>query len=413
MKQAVWVLGAGMVGTSCALELQRRGYAVTLLDRRGVAEETSFGNAGLLSYSNITPIADPELLTRLPQLILNRDADFKLHYPHLWSLLPWLLRFLLRCRRKVYLRDGDAMASLTLPSIDLHRQWIAEAGVQRLMNQGGALKLYRQPGTLRRDDLERELLDQCEVKYTMLDAAQVYELEPDLKRIFHGGMLIDDTVSIRDPQKLCQAYARLFEEAGGMLRRDEIRALQQRDDGWAIDTDRGTEAIGKVVVCLGAWTPQLLAPLGYRNPLAIERGYHRLFRAQPGCRLTRPIYDTDASYVMAPMESGLRVSTGSNLVHREVAPDPSQVERVTPRVREAFPVEDEIFTAPWMGRRPTVPDSLPLIGPAPGRQNLWLAFAHSHMGFTMGPMTAQLIANDIDGAPQPIVTDFFDPARYL
>lgn len=413
MREPVWVLGAGMVGVSCALELQRRGYAVTLVDRRGVAEETSYGNAGLLSYSNITPIADPELLRRLPRLVLNRDADFQLHYPHLFSLLPWLLRFLWRCRRRTYLNDGASMAALTLPSIDLHRQWIAEAGMQALINPGGALKLYRHAGSVWRDDLERELLDRCGVKYRLLDAAQVYELEPDLKRIFHRGMLIDDTLSIRDPGKLGQAYARLFSEAGGTLRRAEIRALTPSAGGWEVACDGEIERVGRVVVCLGAWTPALLAPLGYRNPLAIERGYHRLFQAQPGRRLTRAIYDTDASYVMAPMDAGLRVSTGSNLVHRETAPDLTQIERVTPRVREAFPVESGDFGEPWMGRRPTVPDTLPLIGPAPRHDNLWLAFAHSHMGFTMGPMTAKLIANFIEDAAQPDHIDAYAPGRYL
>lgn len=413
MRQPVWVLGAGMVGTSCALELQRRGYAVRLVDRRGVAEETSFGNAGLLSYSNITPIADPELLGRLPRLALNLDADLKLHYPHLFSLLPWLARFLSRCRRGAYLDDGAAMATLTLPSIDLHRQWIADAGVQGLMNRGGALKLYRQPGSTGRDKLERELLDRCGVRYSLLDRDGVYDLEPDLKPVFDSGMLIEDTISIRSPQKLCQAYYRLFTEAGGVLHRDEVRALSPLADGWEIVGSDGSETVDRVVVCLGAWTPRLLRPLGYRNPLAIERGYHRVFHARAGCRLSRPIYDTDASYVMAPMEEGLRVTTGSNLVHRETEPDLSQLERVTPRVYEAFPVETGPFDTPWMGRRPTVPDTLPLIGRAPGRAGLWLAFAHSHMGFTMGPMTAVLIANDIGGRQQPFDTAPFDPARYL
>lgn len=139
MTQPVLVLGAGIVGISCAFELQRRGYQVTLIDRRGPGEETSSGNAGILSYSNITPLADPALLPRLHRLILNLDADFLMHYPHLVSLFPWLLRFVLRCRRKTFLHDGDAMAALTLASIDLHKKWIAQAKAQDLLNQVGGL----------------------------------------------------------------------------------------------------------------------------------------------------------------------------------------------------------------------------------------------------------------------------------
>jgi len=129
--------------------------------------------------------------------------------------------------------------------------------------------------------------------------------------------------------------------------------------------------------------------------------------------LSRPIFDVDGSYVMAPMDMGLRVSTASNLVHRETAPDPRQVMQVMPRVCEAFPIDKTLLDEPWMGRRPTVPDSLPIIGPAPRHENLWLAFAHSHMGFTMGPITGQLIANYISGAEQPFALTAYSPARYL
>jgi D-amino-acid dehydrogenase len=413
MKQPVFVLGAGMVGISCALELQRRGYPVTLIDRCGPGEETSSGNAGILSYSNVTPIASPALLGRLHQLILNREADLLLHYPHLLSLIPWLARFLSRCRRKTYLADGDAMSRLTLASVEVHKQWIAEAGAQHLLNQGGGLKLYRDRKTFMRDQLERELLQRCGIKHTLLKAEQIYEYEPDLKRIFVQAVLIDDTISIRNPEKLCKAYAQMFVAAGGQLRRADIRSLQPANGAWELTTDQGSESVARVVVCMGAWTPEIIGPLGYSNPLAIERGYHTILSPAADAGLSRPIFDVDGSYVMAPMEMGLRVTTGSNLVHRETAADPRQVAQVMPRVREAFPVDKILLHEPWMGRRPTVPDSLPIIGPAPRHENLWLAFAHSHMGFTMGPITGQLITNYISGAEQPFALTACSPARYL
>lgn len=413
MKQSVTVLGAGIVGISCALELQRRGYQVTLVDRRDPGEETSSGNAGLLSYSNITPLADPALLPRLPRMLLNLDADFLMHYPHLPSLLPWLARFLLRCRRETFLLDGDAMSALTLASVDLHRQWIEKAGLQSLLNQGGGLKLYRRRQSFLRDQLERELLQECGVMHTLVNADQVYQLEPDLNRVFAQGVLIDQTISIRNPEKLCKAYAQLFVEAGGRLSRVAVRALRPAGNGWSLTTEAGEQAAEKVVVCMGAWTPELISPLGYANPLAIERGYHMVVSAAPGKQLSRPIFDVDASYVMAPMEMGLRVTTGSNLTRREAPPDPRQLGRVMPRVREAFPIDRELLQEPWMGRRPTVPDTLPIIGPAPRHDNLWLAFAHSHMGLTLGPISGVLIANFIGGEQQPFSPEACNPGRYL
>ncbi len=413
MTQPVVVLGAGIVGICCALELQRRGYQVTLIDRRGPGEETSSGNAGILSYSNITPLADPSLLPRLHRLILNLDDDLLVHYPHLISLFPWLLRFVLRCRRETYLHDGDEMAALTRASVELHKQWIVEARAQELLNRVGGLKLYRHRQTFLRDQLERELLDRCAVKHTLLDPDQVTELEPDLKPIFAQGVLIDESVSIRNPEKLCKAYAQMFAAAGGQVRRASVQSLRQSAKAWELTTDQGTETVTRLVVCMGAWTPEIIGQLGYSNPLAIERGYHTIFAPGESASLSGPIFDVDASYVMAPMDMGLRVTTGSNLTRREARPNPRQVARVIPRVREAFPVGEVITQDPWMGRRPTVPDTLPLIGPAPRHENLWLAFAHSHMGLTMGPITGQLIANFISGAKQPFSTLACDPARYL
>ncbi len=413
MVRSVFVLGAGIVGISCALVLQRRGFKVTLLDRRGPGEETSSGNAGILSYSNITPLADPALLPRLHRLILNRDNDFLMHYPHFLSLLPWLLNFVGRCRRRLYLNDGGAMSQLTLASIELHKKWINEAGLETLLNSAGGLKLFRTQKAFLDQQLERELLESSGVRFTHLDADQIREIEPDLKPIFKRGVLIDESVSLRNPEKLCKAYAEMFRAAGGEIRRAGVRAIEPRGQEWALFTESGVELVESLVLCLGAWTPELLGPLGYRNPLAIERGYHTILAPADGKRLSRPIFDVDASYVMAPMEMGLRVSTGTNLTRGETAPTPTQVQRVLPRVREAFPVGDILLEQPWMGRRPTVPDTLPLIGAAPSHRNLWLAFAHSHMGLTLGPISGELIANFIGGEKQPFAVAACDPARYL
>jgi len=305
------------------------------------------------------------------------------------------------------------MAALTLASIDLHKQWIAEAQVQDLLNPVGGLKLYRHRQTFLRDRLERELLERCEVKHTLLDAGQICELEPDLKPIFARGVLIDESVSIRNPEKLCKAYAQMFVEAGGQIRLANVQSLRQQADDWVLTTDQGVETTPRLVVCMGAWTPELIGQLGYSNPLAIERGYHTIFSSAGATRLSHPIFDVDASYVMTPMDTGLRVTTGTNLTRHETAPDPRQVTLVIPRVREAFPVGEVVTRDPWMGRRPTVPDTLPLIGPAPRHRNLWLAFGHSHMGLTMGPITGQLIANFISGTEQQISPRACDPARYL
>lgn len=411
--EKVTVLGAGIVGICCALELQQKGYQVTLIDRSGFGEETSYGNAGLLSISSVTPLASPVLLNRLFRLATNQEDDFLLRYSHLPWLLPWLTKFLLRCNRKDYVNDGIAMSRLTLPSIDKHLNWIKQSKAEHLLNPVGALKLYRNQQTFYNNTLERELYDQCGVKYSTIDKAECHDLEPDLHPVFEKGLLIEETQSLRDPQALSQCYADLFLSLGGQFKQVNVRQIISRSNQWEIISEQGKETVDKLVVCLGAWTPTLLKSLGYRNPIAIERGYHTVFQAESGKCLNRPVFDVDSGFVIIPMNDGLRVTTGSNMVYRDTVETPIQVDKVTPQVKEAFPVEKIILDEPWMGRRPSTPDSLPIIGPAPRHENLWLAFGHSHMGLTTGPMTGELIAESISSDHHSIPAESYSPSRYL
>jgi len=412
-KNTITVLGAGMVGICCGIELQRRGFQVQLIDRRGPGEEASSGNAGILSLSSIAPLASPALLPRLPRLAANLDTDFLLHYPHLPRLLPWLVRFLARCNRKSYLHDGRLIDALTVPSVAAHLELIRASKAQHLVNASGGLKLYRNLQTYHRDKLERDLFDICGLNYLVLEGQEIGSLEPDIANIFNKAVLIEDSISIINPESLCKSYAKYFQQLGGELKRAEVTLVSHEKDQWRLHTTEGLELAERLVICMGAWTPELIRQLGYSNPIAIERGYHTVFSAQPGKSLSRPIFDVDSSYVMIPMDMGLRVTSGSNLVHRDTVTTPRQIEKIIPRVREAFPVERILLEKPWMGSRPSTPDSLPIIGPAPRHKNLWLAFAHAHMGFTMGPITGQIIADYVTGETQILPVEAYLPNRYI
>ena len=192
-----------------------------------------------------------------------------------------------------------------------------------------------------------------------------------------------------------------------------MEKLELAGQKWKVSTASKSQIEDRLVLAMGAWTPKLLEMIGYKNPIAMERGYHTIVNSIGGATLSHPIFDVDASYVMSEMDMGFRISTGTNLVHREAEPDPHQVTKVLPWVREAFPIGEEQLETPWMGRRPTPPDSLPLIGPAPRHKNLWLAFGHSHMGLTMGPMTGVLIADILQNQPSSIDRLPYSPDRYL
>jgi len=225
---------------------------------RGPGEETSSGNAGILSLSSIAPLASPELITRLLKLVTNLDTDFRLHYRHLPRLLPWIVRFLTRCNVKQYMEDGQLIDALTVPSVAAHRDLIGECKAQHLINQSGCLRLYRNLQSYRKDELERELFNLCQVNYSTLDRHEIHDLEPDLTDIFVRAILINDSISITNPESLCKYYAEYFRTLGGELKQSEVTQISQESNLWRIVTSDGIEHIERLLIALGASTPELI-----------------------------------------------------------------------------------------------------------------------------------------------------------
>ena len=175
----------------------------------------------------------------------------------------------------------------------------------------------------------------------------------------------------------------------------------------AVETADGGVEAEQAVIALGPWAPDVLEPLGIDLPLAVKRGYHRHFQAQGNAGLTRPVLDADVGYVLAPMQQGIRLTTGAEFAARDAPPTPVQLQRLLPQARELFPLGEAVDEPTWLGCRPCFPDSRPVIGRAPGQPGLWLAFGHAHWGLTLGPATGRLLAEMMTGA-----TPFLDPAPY-
>ena len=226
------------------------------------------------------------------------------------------------------------------------------------------------------------------------------------------GLLHSQTASVDSPGEVVKAYARMFTGAGGQLRQADITAIVPDGDHWRVVLADGEIFARHVVVALGPWSSDILRSLGYRVPLAFERGYHREFKPNPARALRRPIHDADGSFLMTPMEQGIRVTSGVELTGRDAPSSFAQLDQVVPLARGVVEFGDAVGEI-WRGSRPTLPDSLPMIGPAPRHAGLWLAFGNQHIGFTTGPATGAAIAAMISGAPPPYDVAPFAPDRYL
>jgi len=398
----VIVLGAGIVGICCALEIQRRGRKVLLLDPARPMSETSHGNAGIICNSGIHPLASPQLIREAPRLLSNRDPKLLLRYKEVPGMARWLWQFGRNCTTRKFRETTAVLMTLTRDALPRHLRLMEEAGCRHLLQETGWLKLYRSEASFRAGCEEIPWLDQAGVESEILNAVGLRALEPDLGPSYVGGVWLKNTHSVSDPAALGTAYLTLFLKAGGSIERRAATNLVKSGDTWQVVADDIVYTADHVVVAIGAWSNTLLGRIGVRLPYVMERGYHMMFDYPERARLGRSIVDQDFGFVITPMQQGLRATTASNLVARERPPDPRQLDRLLPEISRTFPVGSPQLDRPWMGRRVSTPDSLPLIGPLKDHPGIIIATGHGHLGLTFAPVTGQFVADEVFDSPHPL-----------
>ena len=407
----VVVLGAGIVGVSAAVAARQRGLSVILVDRREPGSETSFGNAGVLSSGSIAPLNKPSLWSALPTYLTNRHPA--LRWDPAWAArnVGWLARFLANATASRTKPRALALRGLIAASLSLHREWTVTAAAGQRLRETGWLKAWRSDAGAAAST-EQALLAEFGIGSELLDRQAISALEPNILPVYKVGLLHTETASVDSPGAVVKAYALMLVGQGGRIRQSDIIAIVPEGEGWHVVLADGAIRARHVVVALGPWSADLLRPLGYRVPLAFERGYHQHFKPNPQRRLLRPIHDCDGAFMMTPMEQGIRVTTGVELTARDAPSSFAQLDAVVPNARGVVEF-GEAVGEPWRGARPTLPDSLPMIGAAPRHAGLWLAFGHQHIGFTTGPATGLAIASMITATPPPFDATPFSPGRYL
>ncbi len=408
MKFDCIVLGAGMVGISCALHLQSRGRSVALLDRRGPAEETSFGNAGMIQREGVVPYMFPREWATIFKYALNNTSEAHYQLSSLPSVAPWLFQYWRHSTPEGETQSTKAMLPLVEHSISEHEPLIEAAGLQHLMTRNGYLRIYRTHAALElaraKDEKVRKLYG---INSEAIDPKQLETMEPHLADNLIGALHFTDPVSISDPGALGRGYAELLVKRGGTLIEGEAKTLTEAPGGWKVATRGGWAEAREVVVALGPWAGELMKAHGIRVPLGWKRGYHMHYRADGNATLSRPVVDAERGYCLAPMTKGIRLTTGAEFAMRDAPASPVQLSRAEAAARQIFPLGDAADPEAWLGRRPCLPDMVPVIGQTPGKPGLWLAFGHHHLGFTLGPATGRLLAEMMTGE-----TPYADPRPY-
>lgn len=402
------VIGAGIVGLCTAIELRRRGLSVVLIDRKPPGREASFGNAGIIQREGLWP----HLFPTKPAVLLAHALKRMPHSSYHLSGLPGLAGFLGRYWRfsmssGAQARTIAANAALFGHVIDCHRSLAAESDADHLLRDGGWLFLYRDAAKLRADAEELAALSEQGIGWRELDATSLTALEPHIDQSRIGAAIHhEEAWSCRDPGALCDAHAARFARDGGTFKRMDVTAVDRITSGWRIGDGRDLIEADQLVVAAGIWSKDLLSGLGVRLPMGGKRGYHRHYKPRGNETLQRPCFDVEGGYVMAPMQGGLRITTGAEFAKIDAPKTPVQLAQVEGFARDVFALGDPAESEPWMGVRPCLPDMLPAIGRAPGVGNLWINTGHAHSGFMLGPLSGLLLAQQMTGEA-PLV----DPAH--
>lgn len=393
------VVGAGIVGVCCALELRKKGMAVTILDRVGPGESCSFGNAGVLASWACVPMSMPDTLGQVPRWLLDPEGPLAIRPRYLPRLAPWLLRFLRAGRAARVPAIADALLALNGPTVALYKALAKEAGAPELIRESAYLHVSRDPRGFDLDAPDWRLRRERGATLTPLADGEIRELEPALDLAYRAGVMVAPQGHTTNPGRLVKVLAEHVQRLGGEVRQAEVLRLRPQASGPVrLETTAGEIAAESVVLAAGAWSARLAAQIGVRVPLEAERGYHVTF-AEPGLELRHTVTEAGRMFIATSMETGLRVAGTAEFAGLDAAPNWRRARVLARLAKRLLPGLDVSRPSEWMGQRPALPDTLPVIGPAPGARNVFFAFGHGHTGLTAAPMTARLVAGMVTGEP--------------
>lgn len=411
VKTAV-VIGAGIIGMCSASYLQRAGYRVTVLDPVEPGGSCSFGNAGGLSPGSILPASTPGILKQVPKWLFDPRAPLVLRWGYVAKAVPWLVKFIMASRRETVERSANAIRALTGPVFENYAPLIKEASAEHLVNRNGQIYVYQSQAAFKKDARSWDIRKRLGVNFDVLQANELRNAEPTLAASFQVGVRFPDHGYCINPFGLVQALAAAFRKNGGEIFAHRVLDLEIEDNmPRALVTDAGRRTVETIVIAAGAWSADLARKCGHKVPLESQRGYHAMV-SNPAVASNTTIMWAERKFLATPMADGMRFAGTVEIAGLEAPPDYGRADQLLVHGREMFPGLGGDRVTRWMGHRPCIPDSVPVIGPSTRVRNVFFAFGHGHAGLSCASTTGRLISELMTEAsacidPKPYRIDRF------
>lgn len=407
----VAVVGGGIIGTTTALELQRRGYSVTIVEPNEAGAGTSGGSAGYLAWDDIFPIPNPSVIAQLPRMLLDRRGPLVIKPSYLPHMIGWGARFLLAARPAAVKRAIEALSSLNQHAEESLVEVAARAGAQRYLVRETALHVSREPASLEAAAAQIPTLAAHGITAEIVDRSTLLEQEPALSADVAGAIAIPGAYRCTNPEAFGKTLAAFFRSQSGTVRQARATAIERDMNAWLVRTSNGIVRADRVVVAAGAWSGPLLRGLGYRVPLQSARGYH-LMLPHAQVRLDRLMHFNEPHFVATPMEQGLRLAGTVEFAGIDAPPNGYRAEMLFDLAREYLPALRRDGAVQWMGHRPSLPDSLPIISPLRQSPGVVAAIGHERRGLTESGITARCVADLVGEKAPPIDLGPFTIERF-
>jgi glycine/D-amino acid oxidase-like deaminating enzyme len=408
----ITIIGAGIVGIATACYLRRDGDDVTVVTMHPPGEYCSFGNAGMLNPSGCVPQALPGVLAKVPGYLIDPVGPLVARWSHLPRAIPWMLRFIANANARQVEHASVALHSLIEDTLNAYDVLVRHAGCADLIRRSSFLVAYESERSFRDDALVWKLRRERGVRTEGLDAAGIRRLVPQLAPIYARGVNVLEQGFVTNPERLVKALAVQFQKDGGTILQRQAHDIEVNENGaQALVTDGGRVPVETLVVCAGVHSGEITAMLGEPVPIEAERGYHVTY-SDPALQLPIPVNVSDAKVFVTPMEMGVRVAGQAEFAGIYAEPDYTRADVLEKHMRRMFPQVNTADSTRWMGRRPAMPDSLPVIGPSAKHRNVYYAFGHGHLGLCAGAPTGRLVVDLISGRKPAIDLSPFRVNRF-
>ncbi|WP_286902726.1 NAD(P)/FAD-dependent oxidoreductase [Vreelandella sedimenti] len=388
------VIGAGIIGTACALALSQQGLRVVVLDSQLPGMGASYGNAGHMATEQVFPIADAAIVKQLPKMLLDPMGPLRLDWRYMPKALPWFTRLLWNLRQAPYQTSVAGISALNEHSLTAWQRLLDSINGRHLLKEEGSFLVYEKANAAHELEVLRARMAEQKVPVESWSGSAIRDVAPELSNTIQGGLFFPGTAHVINPWQVVNSLVRAAETNGVEFRQSTVLTGYVNDQGVTLQTDNASPmTASKVVLACGAHSAKLAAALtGIRIPLDTERGYHLMLPNERG-RLPVAVTSLERRFIMTPMDEGLRLAGTVEFAGLQRPANMQRAWQLHKLSQGLFRNElDATGAKPWMGFRPSLPDSLPIIDSVKDGKVL-LAFGHHHLGLTQAALTAEIIAD--------------------